>query len=132
MTRRVLAFALVRVALGLMYLLYGLGKLRGGVWAFAEGMRGAFAETWVPGGVAWAFALGLPFAEVSLGILLTLGLRTPSALFGAGALGLGLLAGTVVLGDTTAAAQNVVYIALIASLLACAEHDGLSLDARWP
>lgn len=70
---REVAYALLRVTVGVMFLFFGIGKFVGGVGNFAAGMAQHFAGK-LPSALVLPFSYALPFAEVTLGALILLGL----------------------------------------------------------
>lgn len=121
------AAAWVRIAFAAVLVLYGIGKVQAGVGASAAGIAGGFAGTWVPAILASGFAYALPLLEIFIGGWLLVGLGACRALLAATLLVGALLAGTTVLGDSAAVAQNLFYIALLAALSAVAP-DPLTAD----
>jgi thiosulfate dehydrogenase [quinone] large subunit len=126
--RREIAYALLRVTVGVMFLFFGIGKLLRGVEKFAAGMQGRFAESPLPEGLVTPFAYVLPFAEVAIGSLLVLGLFNVVALVLAALLVLGLTFGVVMQPDPPTVAHNVNYALVIFVLLWLAEYNAYSLD----
>jgi thiosulfate dehydrogenase (quinone) large subunit len=121
------AYALLRVTVGVMFLFFGIGKFLGGVGNFAGGMTQHFAGK-LPAALVTPFAYALPFAEVTLGALILLGLFSPLALSLSGLLLVALTFGTVMLGDAPTVAHNVQYALVNFVLLWFADHNGYSLD----
>lgn len=132
---REVAYTLLRVTVGVMFLFYGVGKFLGGVGNFAGGMAQHFAGK-LPPALVLPFGYALPFAEVTLGTLILLGLFSPFALTLSGLLLVALTFGTVMLGDAPTVAHNVQYALVNFVLLYFADHDSYSLDrlrrARHP
>lgn len=128
MHNREIAYALLRVTVGTMFLFFGVGKLLGGVGGFAGGMVERFAGSFLPSLLVEPFVYVLPFAEVAIGTLLVLGLFNVATLTLAGLLMLALTFGAVVLADPPTAAQNLTYALVIFVLLWSAEHNAYSLD----
>lgn len=119
-----------RLALGLVFLLAGIGKIRGGVTNFVEGGFRGLTPAWLPNWFATPYGYTVPFAETIFGGLLILGL------FGrltAGVLTLMLTSFTIALyvagkaGGSGPIHPNIVYIAL-ALLLATIGPGKLSAD----
>ena len=82
---RQLAYAILRLTLGVNILLHGLVRLPH-FGSFADGLVQAFAKTPLPPQVVRPFVLVLPLAETVVGLLLKLGLWTRFALVGGGLL----------------------------------------------
>ena len=83
---RDLAYAVFRLTLGVNILVHGAGRIFGpGAEAFATTTAAEFTKTALPMGLVQAFLIVLPFAELALGALTTLGLdpgRTDDHSFG--------------------------------------------------
>jgi thiosulfate dehydrogenase [quinone] large subunit len=124
---RYVAYGLLRITVGGMFLFFGVGKFSGGVGKFAGGMTQSFAGK-LPSALVTPFAYTLPFAEVILGALILLGLFNVLALGLSGLLLVALTFGTVMLGDPPTVAHNVQYALVNFVLLFCAEYNGYSLD----
>ncbi len=128
MRHREIAYALLRVTVGVLFLFSGIGKLLKGVDNFAFGMMERFADSPLPSSLVELFVNVLPFAEVAVGVILVVGLFNVAALTLAGLLILALTFGAVVLADPPTVAHNVTYALVIFVLLWLAEHNGYSLD----
>ena len=79
-----LAFLIARIGIGTNLLFHGLvriPKLTG----FVQGMESQFAESLLPGFMVTPMAYAIPFVELTLGIMLLLGLKTRLALVGTAA-----------------------------------------------
>jgi thiosulfate dehydrogenase [quinone] large subunit len=124
---REVAYALLRVTLGVIFLFYGIGKFMGGIGNFAGGMNQRFSGK-LPSALVLPFAYALPFMEVLFGALILLGLFTSIALVLSGLLLLALTFGTVMLGDAPTVAHNLQYALVNFVLLWLADHNGYSVD----
>ena len=78
---RRLAYALLRMVVGLNLMMHGVSRLLAGSAAFAEKVTAQFAHTPLPASSVWMFAMSLPAIEALLGLLLLIGLRTRAGLF---------------------------------------------------
>lgn len=125
---RALAYALLRITVGVMFLSYGIGKFVMGPARFAVGLRERLAESVLPPSLVGLFGLVLPFAEVTIGALLVLGLFTRFALVLAALLMIALTFGAVMEPSPPTVAANVNYALIIALLLWLVEHNGYALD----
>jgi thiosulfate dehydrogenase [quinone] large subunit len=106
---RQLAYAVFRLTLGINILVHGAGRIFGpGAGAFATTTAAEFSKTILPAGLVHAFLFVLPFAELVLGALTTLGLLTRWAL----ALG-GLMIATLVFGTAMRSDWNTVGVQMI-------------------
>jgi thiosulfate dehydrogenase [quinone] large subunit len=121
------AHALLRLTVGLMFLVYGISKLRGGLFAFSHAMVTSF-EGILPLALVKPFVTVLPFAEITIGALLILGLFTRGALIAAGLLMAALTVGVTIRPDPPTVAHNVQYGVAIFLLLWSADRNGWSLD----
>ena len=75
MNERKTAYALTRIAYGVIFLFYGIGKFRGGLSNFVGGMNQQFSGK-LPAFMVMPFAYVIPFAETISGVLIVLGLFT--------------------------------------------------------
>jgi thiosulfate dehydrogenase [quinone] large subunit len=128
MNHRSVAYALLRVTLGVVFLFFGVGKFAGGVANFAGGMSERFSGK-LPSVFVLPFAYALPFAEVILGTLILIGLGARIALTLSGLLLIGLTFGTVMLGDAPTVAHNLQYAFVNFVLLWFSESNAFSVDS---
>jgi uncharacterized membrane protein YphA (DoxX/SURF4 family) len=63
-----------RLALGFLFLLAGIGKVRGGVGEFYKTVFTGMQPWWLPHWFAWPYGHALPFVEILLGVGLVAGL----------------------------------------------------------
>ena len=124
---RELAYALLRVTLGVLFLFSGIGKIGGGVGNFVLKTTQDFSGI-LPSFLVTPFAYALPFVEALLGGLMMMGLFNTVVLAAAGFLMIALTFGTVMQSDFPNVAQNVMYSFFISMLLALAEYNGYSVD----
>ncbi|ATB38289.1 hypothetical protein CYFUS_003723 [Cystobacter fuscus] len=129
-TNAVAGQLLLRLALGINLLGHGLVRI-GNPGAFADALVQLFANTWLPSPLVRLFALLLPFIELVIGVLLTLGLLTRTALFTGGLLMVSLIFGTTLRSDWETAGLQMIYAALYAALMATAHLNHVSVDAWW-
>ena len=127
MHNREIAYALLRVTLGLVFLTTGTVKFMTGVGAFAAGLQQEFAGK-LPAFIVTPFSYALPFAEVTIGALLVLGLFDVVALVLAGLLLMALTFGKVVENDSATVAHNLIYVLINFVLLSFADYNGYSVD----
>jgi thiosulfate dehydrogenase [quinone] large subunit len=125
-----LAYALLRVALGMNLLMHGVGRMLSGPGDFAFKLQAQFAQSPLPAWSVHMFGVLLPGVEAILGALLLVGLRTKAALVAAGLLMVTLTFGAGLIEDWTAAATELLYAAIIAALMATLRFNGWSVD-RW-
>jgi thiosulfate dehydrogenase [quinone] large subunit len=128
MTRyREVAYALLRLTLGVVFLFSGIGKLRAGVGNVAGSMLQQFSGK-LPGVLVQPFVYVLPFAETALGALIVFGLFTRLALSFSGLLLAALTFGTVMLGEFPTVAHNTQYALVNFVLLWASEYNHYSVD----
>lgn len=127
---REVAYAVLRITVGVMFLFFGASKFLNGVGGFVDGLHERFAESPLPGFLVTVFATMLPFLEVILGTLLVLGLYTSAALAATGLLLVALAFGTVMEPDFAGVARNVNYALVVFVLLWLVDHNRYSLDER--
>jgi len=97
---------------------------------FADGMARDFSATIVPGALVHTFALFLPFAELTIGVLLVIGLCQRAALTAGPLLMIALIFGTALQQHWDTLAQQMLYVFIFTALLATRSWDRWSLDAR--
>ncbi len=119
---RVVAVALGRWCLGLMFLFFGIGKLSN-VSGFAEGLAKQFEKTWLPSPLVSLFGHALPFLETVVGAFLLLGLFRNATLFVTGLLLLSLTFGQILLMQAQVVFSNTVYVFMAAALLFLERFD---------
>ena len=134
MNNRETAYALTRITYGVIFLFYGIGKIRGGVSNFVGGMNQEFSGK-LPAAMVMPFAYFIPFAETISGALILLGLFTRVGLTLSGLLLIGLTFGVVILGQAPTVAHNLQYVLLNFLLLWLVDLNRYSVDgllARKP
>jgi uncharacterized membrane protein YphA (DoxX/SURF4 family) len=127
---REVAYALVRVAVGVMFLCYGVDKFRSGIGLVASGIIKQFSGK-LPALMVIPFAYALPFCEVIFGVLILLGLFNRLALTLAGLLMIALTMGTALLLMPSTVAENILITSLVAALLALDDWNKYSLDSAF-
>jgi thiosulfate dehydrogenase [quinone] large subunit len=127
---RQLAFLVFRLTLGINILVHGAGRIFGpGADAFATTTAAEFTKTALPAGLVHAFLLAVPFAELVLGTLTTLGLFTRWALTLGGLLIAALVFGTAMRSDWNTVGVQMIYAIAYYLLLANHSSNRFSLDA---
>jgi thiosulfate dehydrogenase (quinone) large subunit len=125
-----LAYLVFRLTLGISILVHGAGRIFGpGAAAFATTMAAEFPKTALPAGLVRAFLVVVPFAELVLGALVTLGLFTRWALALGGLLITALVFGTGMRSDWTTVGVQMIYAIAYYLLLANRVGNRFSLDA---
>jgi thiosulfate dehydrogenase [quinone] large subunit len=127
MNHREAGYALMRIAYGVIFLFYGIGKFRGGLANFVGGMNQQFSGK-LPAFMVMPFAYVLPFGEMVSGALILLGLFTRAGLMISGLLLIGLTFGLVMLGRADGVAHNLIYVLANFVLLWFCDLNRLSLD----
>ncbi len=125
-----IAPALIRWALGIMFLVGGLSKLMtlGG---FVNGyLVPAFSKTFLPGGLVAAYGYALPFVETLIGVLLILGLFRPFALLLTGLTLISLAFGQILIQQHATVASIFIYVFMTAAALWMSDHDTWTLGCR--
>ena len=125
----VLAYFLLRVALGLNILMHGVARILTGTDVFAAGLSRTFQGTPLPHSAVVAFGLSLPWVEALLGLLLLAGFLTRWALIAGSLLMLVLMFGSSLHQDWNIVGIQLTYAVVYAILLALHGVDRYSLDA---
>jgi len=133
---RQFAYAVFRVTLGINILVHGAGRIFGpGAESFATTTAAEFSKTALPAGLVYAFLFVLPFAELALGVLTTLGLFTRWALTLGGLMIAALVFGTAMRSDWNTVGVQMIYAVTYYLLLVNRSHNRFALDAllvaRW-
>lgn len=129
---RQLAYVMFRLTLGINILVHGAGRILGpGAEAFASTTAVEFSKTALPAGLVHTFLIVLPFAEVVLGVLTTLGLFTRWALTLGGLLITVLVFGTAMRSDWNTVGVQMIYAITYYLLLVNREENRFSLDALF-
>ncbi|MGP0073377.1 MAG: DoxX family protein [Bryobacteraceae bacterium] len=124
-----LAYLVFRLTLGINILVHGAGRIFGpGAEAFATTTAAEFTKTALPAGMVHAFLIVLPFAEVVLGVLTTLGLFTRWALTLGGLLIASLVFGTAMRSDWNTVGVQMIYAITYYLLLMNRGYNRFSFD----
>ncbi len=127
---RQLAYAVFRLTLGINILVHGAGRIFGpGAEAFASTTAVEFSKTALPSGMVHAFLIVVPFAELVLGVLTTLGLFTRWALTLGGLLIAALVFGTAMRSDWNTVGVQMIYAIAYYLLLVNRGSNRFSVDA---
>jgi thiosulfate dehydrogenase (quinone) large subunit len=108
MNHREVAYTLLRLTYGIVFVTTGVAKFIGGLGNFAGTMNQSFAGK-LPAAMVMPFAYAIPFGEVVGGALILLGFFTRIGLTITGLLLIGLTFGVMVLGDPPTVAHNLQY-----------------------
>ena len=126
---KAIAYALLRLALGINFFGHGFFRILSGVAAFAAHTAENMAKGPLPHGLTLGFAYCIPFTEVVLGVLLLAGLATRLALAAGALFMVALTFGTTSIQNWAAAGDQLVYSAVFFLLLWLVEANTISLDA---
>ncbi len=125
-----LAYALLRVALGVNFACHGFFRVLSGVGAFAHTTADHLNKSPLPTQLNLGFAYAIPFIELALGLLLVAGLATRASLVVGAAFMMLLTVGVTSNQQWDVAGQQLLYSLIFFVLLFLLEHNGFSLDAR--
>ena len=124
-----LAYALLRIALGVNFAGHGLIRIYHGVGAFATSTAEHLAKSPLPHTFTFGFSYAIPFIEAILGLTLILGVFTRISLV-CGALFMMLLTiGITANQQWDVAGQQLVYSVVFFLLLFLIEHNAFALDS---
>jgi thiosulfate dehydrogenase [quinone] large subunit len=124
-----LAYALLRMVVGLNLMMHGVSRMLAGADKFAAHLAGQFAHTPLPAWSIWSFGMVLPAIEALIGLLLLLGLRTRVALVAGSLLIMVLTFGSALTQDWPTAGLQLTYALVYSALLFLLRYNGWSLDA---
>ena len=124
-----IAYAILRLTLGINIALHGITRVMNGTGGFAELLGKQFQATLLPRVLVEAFAHTLPWAETIIGLLLLAGLATRFALIAGGLLMAVLTLGTTLRQDFQSAGLQLSYSIAYFILLSLRAQNGFSLDA---
>ena len=124
-----IAYALLRMVVGLNLTMHGVGRMLAGPGTFAAKLVGQFAHSPLPPWSVWGFGMVLPAIEALLGLLLLIGLRTRAALIAGSLLMMVLTFGSGLVQDWPAAGLQLTYALVFSVLLFLLRYNGWSLDA---
>ena len=127
-SERSIAYALLRLTLGVNLFGHGFIRILHGPGNFAAGMVKSMADTPLPHNFVYGFGLLTPFVEITLGVLLILGLATRVSLIAASLFMSALMLGITFKQDWPTAGLQLVYAAVIALLLFLRPD----YDRSWP
>lgn len=125
---KAIAYALMRLALGINFFGHGFFRILSGVTAFAAHTAENMNKGPLPHTLTLSFGFCIPFVEVTLGVLLILGLGTRFALIVGGLFMAALTFGTTSVQNWAGAGDQLVYSAVFFFLLWLLEANTISLD----
>jgi thiosulfate dehydrogenase [quinone] large subunit len=123
-----LAYALLRIALGINFAGHGLIRIYNGVASFAATTTEHLAKSPLPHALAFGFGYVLPFLEAILGLTLILGVFTRLSLIYGAVLMMALTIGVTSNQQWDLASQQLLYSVVFFLLLYLIEHNALALD----
>ena len=123
------AYALLRIVVGLNLTMHGVSRMLAGPSTFSAKLVGQFAHSPLPEWSVWGFGMVLPAVEALLGLLLLIGLRTRAALVAGSLLIMVLTFGSALVQDWPTAGLQLTYALVYSVLLFLVRYNGWSLDA---
>ncbi|HAN45258.1 MAG TPA: DoxX family protein [Cyanobacteria bacterium UBA8156] len=124
-----LAYFWLRIIVGVNYFNHGFVRL-GNLTGFADAMAERFKDTFLPSGLVWITGLAVSPVELVVGLLITVGWFTRSALVATFALMLVLMYGVTLLQDWDTASSQLVYDLILFVLLAGLGYNRWAID-NW-
>lgn len=124
-----IAYAILRLTLGVNIGLRGIVRIAHGPAAFAQGIVKQMEATILPPSAVYAFASTLVWVESAVGLLLIFGLQTRLALIVGGLMMTALTFGTMQTENFQNAWLQLTYALVIFVALACRSWNLISLDA---
>jgi thiosulfate dehydrogenase [quinone] large subunit len=125
---KAVAYAILRLALGVNFFGHGFFRILSGVPAFAAHTAENMAKGPLPHGLALGFGYCIPFLEILFGGLLILGFATRYTLAVGAMFMVALTFGTTSIQNWTAAGDQLVYSTVFFILLWLVEANTISLD----
>lgn len=123
-----LAYALLRVTLGVNIAMHGISRILAGARVFTAALEKQFAATPLPHFALRAFGSALPWAEALIGLLVLVGGATRIALVAGGLLILLLTFGSTLHQDWEIAGLQLIYAVVYSLLIAFRKYNSISLD----
>jgi thiosulfate dehydrogenase [quinone] large subunit len=127
--RQATAYLLLRVTVGVNFLLHGVSRLLADHAIFAAYLDKQMHATIIPASLVHLVAVVLPWCEATVGFLLLLGLLTPVVLIAASLLMLLLQTGVCLAQNWEAAGSQLIYVLLLFILLTWSDRNRYSLDS---
>jgi thiosulfate dehydrogenase [quinone] large subunit len=124
-----IAYAILRLTLGVNIGLRGIVRIAHGSSAFAQGIVKQMEATILPPPAVYAFAWTLVWVESAVGLLLILGLQTRLALIVGGLMMAALTFGTMQIENFQNAWLQLTYALVFFVVLVCRAWNLISLDA---
>jgi thiosulfate dehydrogenase (quinone) large subunit len=131
MNHKSLAYALLRITLGVNFAGHGLIRIYNGVGSFAASTAEHLAKSPLPHSLAFGFSYAIPFLEAVLGLMLILGVFTRIALICGAVFMMALTIGVTSNQQWDIAGQQLLYSVVFFLLLYLIEHNALALDGTF-
>jgi thiosulfate dehydrogenase [quinone] large subunit len=125
---KALAYALMRLALGVNIFGHGFFRILSGVGAFANGMVQGMDKGPLPHALSLGFGYCIPWLELTVGALLIVGLFTRTALVAGSLLMIALTFGTTSTQNWAGAGTQLNYSFIFFAMLWLVEANTLSVD----
>ena len=123
-----LAYALLRITLGVNFTGHGLIRIHNGAAAFAQTTGEHLAKSPLPQSLIYAFSYAIPFIEAILGLTLILGIFTRISLTTGAVFMMLLTIGVTANQQWDLATQQLLYTVVFFVLLFLFEYNQFSLD----
>jgi thiosulfate dehydrogenase (quinone) large subunit len=124
-----IAYAILRLTLGVNIGLRGIVRIAHGTVAFAQGIVKQMEPTILPPSAVFAFAVTLVWVESAVGLMLMLGFQTRLALIVGGLMMTLLTFGTMQIENFQNAWLQLTYALVFFVVLVCRKWNLISLDA---
>jgi thiosulfate dehydrogenase [quinone] large subunit len=124
-----LAYALLRLTLGVNFFGHGLVRIIGGVDSFASGMAKGFEKTILPLWLVQPFGYVLPFFELVIEVFLIVGLFSRLTLVAGALLMTALTFGSSMQSNWNAVGTQLLHAVVFSLLLFLRRYNSISLDA---
>ena len=126
---KVLAYLILRLALGINFLMHGIVRIPD-LSSFVSGVADGFESTWLPRTVALVFAYFIPYAEALIGMLILVGAWTRWALLAGGLLMSLLIFGKTLQQDWGTVGTQMIYVMSFFFALFFIEFNQISVDRK--
>ena len=127
---KALAYALLRVMLGVNFSGHGLIRIVNGIGQFAATTAEHMAKSPLPHGFVLGFGYAIPIIELVLGLMLIVGFGTRAALVAGAVFMMALTVGVTSNQQWDVAGQQLLYSLVFFILLFYLEWNHLSIDGR--
>jgi len=125
---KAVAYALMRLALGMNIFGHGLFRILSGVGNFADGMAQGMDKGPLPHALTLGFGYCIPWIELTIGSLLILGLFTRFALIAGALMMVALTFGTTSVQNWNGAGTQLTYSFIFFAMLWLVEANTFSVD----